>query len=106
MSETNAAFAERAIQSLKHIIYRCFKDHGEKLVPKMQQFVSTLNCRKNRSIGKSPRVVKNSGFLSILYNKLFKKNTKPNSKLVIELEFRKMISLPKRIQATVDRRNF
>ena len=28
-SETKAAFAERAIQSLKHIIYRHIEDHGE-----------------------------------------------------------------------------
>ena len=50
MSETKAAFAERAIHSLKHIIYRYIEDHGEKFVPKLQQFVSTLNCRKNQSI--------------------------------------------------------
>ena len=81
MSETKAAFAERAIQSLKHIIYRYIEDHGEKFVPKLQQFVSTLNCRKNRSIGKSPRDVKNNDFLSILYYKLFKKYTKPKFKI-------------------------
>ena len=33
MSKTKAAFAERAIQSLKHIIYRCTEDHGEYLFP-------------------------------------------------------------------------
>ena len=81
MSETKAAFAERAIQSLKHKIYRYIEDHGEKFVPKLQQFVSTLNCRKNRSIGKSPRVVKNSNFLSIFYNKSFKKQFKPKFKI-------------------------
>ena len=81
MSETKAAFAERAIQSLKHIIYRYSEDHGEKFVLKLQQFVSTLNCRKNRSIGKSPRAVKNSDFLSILYKKSFKKYTKPKFKI-------------------------
>ena len=81
MSETKAAFAERAIQSLKHIIYRYIEDHGKKFVPKLQPFVSTLNCSKTRSIGKSPRDVKNSGFLSILYNKSFKKYTKPKFKI-------------------------
>ena len=81
MSETKAAFAERAIQSSKHIIYCFIKDHVEKLVPKLQQFASTLNCRKNRSIGKSLRDVKNSDFLSIMYNKLFKKYTKPKFKI-------------------------
>ena len=75
MSETKAALAERAIQSLKHIIYRYIEDHFK------QQFVSTLNFRKNRSIGKSPRDVKNSDFLSILYNKSFKKYTKPKFKI-------------------------
>ena len=69
MSETKAAFAERAIQSLKHIIYRYIEDHGEKFINKLPQFVSTMNCRINRSIGKSPRDVKNTDFLSILYNK-------------------------------------
>ena len=69
MSETKAAFAERAIQSLKDNIYRYIEDHGEKLINKLSQFVSTMNCRINRSIGKSPRDVKNTDFLSILYNK-------------------------------------
>ena len=81
MSETKAAFAERAIQFLKKIIYRYIKDHVELFVPKLQQFVSTLNCRKNRSIGKAYRVVKNSDFLSILYNKTFKKYTKSKFKI-------------------------
>ena len=69
MSETKAAFAERAIQSLKHIIYRYIEDHGEKFIHKLPQFVSTMIYRINRSIGKSPRDVKNTDFFSILYNK-------------------------------------
>ena len=75
MSETKAAFAERAIQFLKQIIYRNIEDHGEKFVPKLQQIVSTLIFCKNRSIGNSPRDVKNSEFLSTLYNKVFMKYT-------------------------------
>ena len=69
MSETKAAFASRAIQSLKHIIYRYIEDHGENFIHKLPQFVSTMNCRIKRSIGKSHRDVKNTDFLSILYNK-------------------------------------
>ena len=69
MSETKAAFAERAIQSLKHIIYRYIEDHGEKFIHKLPQLSSTMSWRINRSIGKSPRDVKNTNFLSILYNK-------------------------------------
>ena len=75
MSETKADFAKRAIQSFKHIKYFYIEDHGENFVPKLHQFVSTLNCRENRSLGKSPRDVKYSDFLSILYNKSFKKYT-------------------------------
>ena len=69
MNETKVALAERAIQSLKHIFYRYIEDHGEKFIHKLTQFVSTMNCRINRSIGKSPRDVKNNNFLSVLYNK-------------------------------------
>ena len=57
------------MESGKHIIYRYIEDHGEKFINKLPQFVSTMNCRINRSIGKSPRDVKNTDFLSILYNK-------------------------------------
>ena len=69
MSETKAAFAERAFQSLKHIIYRYIEDLGEKIFNKLQQFVFTMNCRVNRYIVKSPRDVKNTDFLSILFIK-------------------------------------
>ena len=44
MSETKAAFAERAFQSLKDIFYRYIEDHGEKFIHKLPQFVSTMNC--------------------------------------------------------------
>ena len=81
MSETKHAFAERAIQLVKHIIYRCMEDHGEKFIHKLPQFVSTANCRVNRSIGKSHRDVKNTDFLSILYNKLLKSTRNQNSNL-------------------------
>ena len=67
MSETKAAFAERAIQSLKHIIYRYIEHHGEKVIHKMPQIVSTMSCRVNRSIKKSSRDVKNTDFPSILH---------------------------------------
>ena len=69
MSETKAAIAERGSQSLKHIIYRYIEDHGEKFIHKLPQFVSIMNCRINRSTGKLPRDVKNTDFLSVLYNK-------------------------------------
>ena len=69
MSETKAAIAERAIQSLKHIYHRFLEDRGEKLIQKLPQFVSKVNCRVSRANRESPRDVKNTDFLSILYNK-------------------------------------
>ena len=89
MSETKAAFAERAIQSLKDIVYRYIEDHGEKTVPKLQQFVSSLNCRKNRSIGKSSRDVKNCDFYQYCITNPSRNILNQNSELAKELEFRK-----------------
>ena len=60
LSETKAAFAESAIQSLKHIIYLHIEDHGEKFIPKLPHFVSIRNCHVLRSIGKSAKDVKNT----------------------------------------------
>ena len=57
-SETKAEFAERAIRSLKHIIYRYIEEHDEKFIHKLPQLVATMNFRINRSIGKSSRDVK------------------------------------------------
>ena len=62
VSETKAANAEKAIQSLKDIIYRHIEDNSHKFVPKLQQFVSNLNSPTNHSFGKSPRDVKNKDF--------------------------------------------
>ena len=73
MSERKAAFAERAIKFLKQIRDRDLEDHRKKFVLKLQQFVSTLNSRKNRSNGSSPRDMKNNDFLSILCKKLLMK---------------------------------
>ena len=66
ISEIKAGFAERAIQSSKRLAYRYIEDHGAKFIDMLHQFVSTMNCRVKRSIGKSPRDVKITNFLSIL----------------------------------------
>ena len=78
---TKSAFAERAIQSLKHIIYCYIEDHGEEFIHKLPQYVSSMNCRVNRSNEKSPRDVKKTDFLSILYNKLVTRYKKLKLKL-------------------------
>ncbi len=67
-SETKAALAERAIRSLKNILYRYMEDaKTDRYLPKLQQFVSTMNSRINRSIGKCPSKVTNKDVFSMLY---------------------------------------
>ena len=69
MSETEAAFAERTIHSLKNILYRYMEDYGYKYIHKLPQFIATMNSRNNRSIDMKPNHVKNSDFMSIFYSK-------------------------------------
>ena len=69
MSETQAAFADRTIRSLKNTLYRYMEDNGFKHIHKLSQFVTTLISRKKLSTDSMPKNVKNSNFLSILYSK-------------------------------------
>ena len=69
MSQTNGAFAERTMRSLKNILYRYMEDNGYKYIHKLTKFGTTLNSRRNCSIDLIPRNVKYSDFLSILYSK-------------------------------------
>ena len=85
-SETKAAVAETAIRSLKNIIYRFEEENSDKYVHKMDSFVNTMNTRVNRSIGKSPKNVKNSDFLSIFLPKTLLLSTK-NHALKLETKF-------------------
>ena len=57
-------------------------DHAEKNVNKLPQFVSKRNYRHIRYIGKSPRDVKYTGLLSIMYNKNLTRHKKPKFKVV------------------------
>ena len=81
MSETTAGFAERTIRSLKNILHRYMEDNGYKYIHKMTQFVTTLNSRRNCSIDLTPKNVKNSDFLSILYSKPQREFRKPKFKI-------------------------
>ena len=45
------------------------EEYGHRYIQKSPQFVTTLNSRKNFSMGLIPKNVKNSGFLSFLYSK-------------------------------------
>ena len=77
MCETNVAFAERTIRSLKNIPYRYMEDFGYKYIHKLPQFVTTLNSRQNSSTDMRPKTVRNCNFLSILYSKLLREYKKP-----------------------------
>ena len=81
MSDTKAAFAERAIRSLKNILYRYMEDNGYKYIHKLTQFVTTLTSRRNCSIDLIPKNVKNSDFLSILYSKPLREFREPQFKI-------------------------
>ena len=77
MSETKAAFAERAIRSLKNVLYRYIEDYGYNYLHKLHQFITTLNTRRNRSINMKPSNVKASDFMSVLYSKPIRDVNKP-----------------------------
>ena len=72
MRETKAAIAERTIRSLKNILYCCMEDYRYKYIPKIAQFIATMNSRNTRSKGMKPNHVKNSDFMSKLYCKLLR----------------------------------
>ena len=54
------------------------EDNGYKYIHKFNQFVTTLNSRRNCSINLIPKILKNSDFLSILYSKPLRDFRKPH----------------------------
>ena len=64
-SEPKAPVAERAIKSLKNIIYRYMEENGDKYKRKIDSFLKTMNTRINRSTGKAPKDVTNKDFCQI-----------------------------------------
>lgn len=62
-----AAYAERAIRSLKNIIYRYMEDlRTDRYIHKLQSFVKVMNSRENRSIGMAPKNVTNRDAIRII----------------------------------------
>ena len=57
------------------------EENGDKYVNKMDSFVNTMNTRVKRSIGKSPKNVENSDFLSIFYKNPIIEYKKPRFKI-------------------------
>ena len=81
MSEIKAAFAERTIRSLKNIHYRYMEGNAYKYIHKLTQIVLALNSWRNCSLDLTPKKVKNSDFLSILYSKPVREFRKPKFKV-------------------------
>ncbi|MEN0051324.1 MAG: transposase family protein [Bacteroidota bacterium] len=68
-SETKAAFAERAIQSLKKLIYKYLELAWTwRYIYKLDDFVLTMNTKINSAIGLAPIDVTNQDFLKVHYN--------------------------------------
>ena len=66
-SSKKAAYAERAIRSLKNIIYRYMEEmHTYRYLPKLQTFVKTMNSRENRSIKMALKDVTNRDAIRII----------------------------------------
>ena len=78
-SETKVAFGERAIQTLKVLIYRYLEENDTLTYIKgLQVFVDVINSRINRNIGLAPKDVVNADFLTVMYKRMKpRKNTKP-----------------------------
>ena len=93
MSKTKAAFAERTIRSMKNIFYRYMEDFGYKYIPKLPQFITTLNSRRNSSIDMRPNAVKNCDFMSILCSKPLREFKKPTFKVGDRVRISSMICL-------------
>ena len=90
-SETKVAFGERAIRTLKNLVYR-YLEENETLsyIKDLQMFVDIINSRINRSIGLAPKDVVNDDFLTVIYKRIkLRKNKKPNFQVgdKVRLEF-------------------
>ena len=69
MRETEAAFAECTMRSLKNNLYRYVEVFGYKCIHKPPQIITSSISTKKQSIDRKPNIVKNSDFTSILYSK-------------------------------------
>lgn len=75
-STKKAAYAERAIRSLKNIMYRYLEENSSfKYLPKLQSFVKIMNTRENRSIKMAPANVTNRDALRIINSRVPEKYT-------------------------------
>ena len=78
-SETKVAFGERAIRTLKVLIYRYLEENDTlTYIKELQMFVHVINSRIDWNIGLAPKDVVNADFLTVMYKRMkLRKNTKP-----------------------------
>ena len=78
-SETKVAFGERAIRTLKVLIYRYLEENDTlTYIKELQMFFDVINSRINRNSGLAPKDVVNADFLTVMYKRMkLRKNTKP-----------------------------
>ena len=69
MSETKAAFAKRKIRSLKNFLHHNKEDYEHKNIHNLSQFIKTVTSRNKPSIDLTPKIFKDSDFLSFVYSK-------------------------------------
>ena len=93
MSNTEAAFAERTIRSLKNILYRYMEDFGYKYIHKLLQVITTLNSRRNRSIDMRPNIERIATLCLFFTVNLCGNSRNLHSKFVIECESQSMTCL-------------
>ena len=92
MSETKAAFAERAKRAIKIIFQRYMEDYEYMYIHKLPQFFTTLNSRRNFSVDFKPNKVKNSEFLSVfIQGKLYKSTGNQNLKFELKIVSQSLI---------------
>lgn len=81
-SETKASLAERAIRSLKTIIYKYLEQKWTwSYLPKLQDFVKTMNTRINRTIKMAPSKVTKSDVPYLMSLFTVNKRNKPTFKV-------------------------
>ena len=62
MTEAKAAFAERAIRSFERLLSSYMEGYGYNYIPKLSQFLTTLNFGKIYVMDSIPKNIKNSHF--------------------------------------------
>ena len=78
-SETKVTFGERAMRTLKNLIYRYLEENDIlSYIKDLQMFVDVIDSRINSNIGLAPKDVVNADYLTVMYKRMkLRKNTKP-----------------------------